>query len=43
VHAELVRDLAHAVQACGVDLEHALNVSDVRGPRMGRTAHCGYR
>jgi protein SCO1/2 len=43
MHAELVRDLAHAVQASAVDLVHTLNLTHVSGPQTRRTAHWGYR
>ena len=39
VHAEAVGDLPDAVEACGVDVEHALNVAEVCGLCMGRTAY----
>lgn len=42
MHAEPVCDLAHAVEACGVDLEHTLNVTELCGVYMGRMAYRRY-
>lgn len=39
VHAEAVGDLPHAVETCGVDVEHTINVAQVCGPCMGRMAY----
>ena len=41
VHAQAVGDLPNAVETCGVDVEHTLNVAQVCGVCMGRTAYCG--
>lgn len=40
VHAEAIGDLSHAVETCGVNVEHTINVAQVCGLRMGQTAYC---